>query len=301
MNRRRPWDFLLLAVAMVAACGGCTPYKQLGLMGGVDDLQLNQRSYRVFARGNGFSSSERVHNFILLRASQLAIVHGYEGFIVDSSENQTESSTIVTPGYATTTTLSGFSTTTFSPPIISSIRKPAYMVYVTLVHQGGINAKLVFDRLAPEYGVTSITDTLPKHDIPRGASFVAASLGSNHQANVGAEQKSYKNGLHRFARSDQPPQPARRPLGIVAEPLFPSESQPGGSSYPIGLLVVTVEPNGAASIAGLRRGDVILSLSGTIIRSRQDIEQVLQTVSPGRIAVAEILRNGDRRIIDIPF
>lgn len=312
MRSRGHSSVAALVVAAVVACAGCTPYKSLGLMGGVDDLQLNASSYRIYARGNGFTSPERVHDFILLRASQLAILHGFEGFVIDSNENQTETSTMVFPGTVHTVSfpgvgsggpipMPGFTSTVVDPPIISNITKPADMSYVTLVHHGGINADLIYDRLAPEYGVTQLTDTLSATDIPvvhSGSTTISREGGA---ATIRAAPGSSAGSPPAGERVVTPRADMRRPLGIIAEPAFPSIAGRYDAAIPIGLLVDSVQAGGSASAAGLRRDDIIVSLSGRPIRSQEDIENALRSIPPGGSATMEILRSGKRRRVQLRF
>jgi len=48
-------------------CGCVTPYQNMGFTGGVDELQVSDVMDRITARGNGYTSSERVQDFVLLR------------------------------------------------------------------------------------------------------------------------------------------------------------------------------------------------------------------------------------------
>ena len=281
------------------------------LDGGVDDLQLNTTSYRIYARGNGFTSSERVHNFILLRASQLALLRGFEGFVIDSSENQTETSTMIIPGAVHTEyspgysggplPMSGFASTTVDPPIISDITKPAYMSYVTLVHHGGINAELIYNRLAPEYGVTKLTDTLSATDIPAAANVPNTTTLRSGTATISETTGSLVGNRQADVPITTPGVGTRRPLGIIAEPAFRSIAKHYNADIPIGLLVDSVQANGAASVGGLRRGDIILSLSGHRIRSQNDIENALRSIPPGGSVTMELLRSGERRAVQLHF
>jgi hypothetical protein len=53
-----------IAFALIAlSLAGCTPYQKMGLRGGVDDLQVSDVTYRITAKGNGYTSSERGAGF----------------------------------------------------------------------------------------------------------------------------------------------------------------------------------------------------------------------------------------------
>jgi hypothetical protein len=137
----------------------------MGFRGGVDDLQVSETTYRITARGNGFTSSQRVQDFVLLRASEIAISRGYSGFVIDGMADQSRVYQYTTPGHATTTTTGSIvggggyasvtanSTTTYTPPVTNTIFKPGAAVMVTLVQEGGLNAHMIYDNLSLKYRV----------------------------------------------------------------------------------------------------------------------------------------------------
>jgi hypothetical protein len=151
-----------LALAFVlTACA--TPYGKMGWRGGVDSLQLSDTVYRITARGNGFTSTQRVEDFILLKASEIAISRGYKGFVIQAEEDQSRVARFTTPGTSTTSTygtvtgfgngatVSGTSVTTYTPPVTHTIFKPGSAVIVSLVQEGGLNAQMIYSSLAPKY------------------------------------------------------------------------------------------------------------------------------------------------------
>lgn len=161
----RTWARITLGVvgSIVAACA--TPYQQMGFTGGVNDLQLNDTTYRITARGNGYTNPERVQDFVLLRASEIAMSRGYAGFIINGAADQSTVAQFTTPGYATTNTygtamgggglasLNTTSTTTYTPPVTHTFFKPGAAVIITLVQNGGMDARMIYDSLAPKYGI----------------------------------------------------------------------------------------------------------------------------------------------------
>ena len=75
-----------VGLALLAACATATPYQpaQLGndVSGGYSSEQLAPDRYRVSFSGNQYTSRERVENYLLFRAAQLAQQNGYTGFRV---------------------------------------------------------------------------------------------------------------------------------------------------------------------------------------------------------------------------
>jgi hypothetical protein len=141
----------LVAVLLV----GCTPYQKMGFMGGVDELQVSDVTYRITAKGNGYTSADRVEDYVMLRASEIAISRGYPGFTVDSVADRSRVGEITTAGQArTTTVVSGGvanSTTTYTPATTHLVFKPGTAVFITLVRDGGMDARMIYAQLAPKY------------------------------------------------------------------------------------------------------------------------------------------------------
>jgi len=70
---------------------------------------------------------------------------------------------------------------------------------------------------------------------------------------------------------------------------------------PKGLFVMEVDQGGAASMAGIRAGDVLLTFAGAPINSEADIKAALASVSPQDIELVGIWRNGEQRLLVVEF
>ncbi len=112
---------------------GCaTSYQSTGFTGGYSDTQLAPDIFRVVFRGNGYTAAERVQDFALLRASELALQHGFVCFALIDESNTVTPFNINTPGQAQTTgsgfvtgntvTYSGY--TTYYPGQTYTLYKP---------------------------------------------------------------------------------------------------------------------------------------------------------------------------------
>ena len=95
--------------------------------------------------------------------------------------------------------------------------------------------------------------------------------------------------VHTIAERDErlvftvPPKPPRRPrLGV----------QPSPEPHPGGIALAGVVEGGPAARAGLRAGDVIVSVAGQVVRKVQDLQQVLRKLEPGKPIDVVILREG---------
>jgi hypothetical protein len=71
----------LMSIAVAAVVAACaTPYKENGIMGGFNVLELQQGVWRVSFQGNGYTNKETVQTYWLYRSAQLALEQGYDGF-----------------------------------------------------------------------------------------------------------------------------------------------------------------------------------------------------------------------------
>ena len=76
--------FLLIFSLLLISCK--TPYQKTGLTGGYEESQLSENIYRVYFRGNGYTSMERAADFALIRAAELTIDKGYKFFAIISND-----------------------------------------------------------------------------------------------------------------------------------------------------------------------------------------------------------------------
>jgi serine protease Do len=88
-------------------------------------------------------------------------------------------------------------------------------------------------------------------------------------------------------------------LGLLPEDVTPSLASQFGLSQPTGALVAQVEPNTAASRAGLKRGDVILKVNGQPVDSANDLRLVISGMAPGSTAKLTIWRDGKTQDVNV--
>ncbi len=110
----------------------------------------------------------------------------------------------------------------------------------------------------------------------------------------------------------QPPDRASRPTHAI-----PPVAGPGSAGRPrhlglrvvqasdnqdaAGLLIEQVDPQGAGAVAGLRRGDVIVSVGGIEARNEADLTSIAKIMQPGDQVEFEILRRGQPKKILVQF
>ena len=88
---------------LLLTVGCATAYQPTGLGGGYSDTQLAPDIFRVVFRGNQYTAPERVQDFALLRASELALQDGFACFALIDESNTVIASTFNTPAQANTT------------------------------------------------------------------------------------------------------------------------------------------------------------------------------------------------------
>jgi hypothetical protein len=123
-------------VSCVLLAGCATPYQQSGYLGGYSETQLTPDTFRVFFKGNQYTSEERAKDFTLLRAADITITNGFKYFAVMDSSYKEKIDTVTTGGSSYTSGTDNLygsngmyqgsysSTTTYNPPQTEYISKP---------------------------------------------------------------------------------------------------------------------------------------------------------------------------------
>ena len=105
--------------------------------------------------------------------------------------------------------------------------------------------------------------------------------------------------------------PQRPTYRKAAAPLPRGDSRSSGASLGTipdyagdgrpGVLLAGVRAGGAAELAGLRRGDLLVELAGKPIRDIHDFMYVLERAKPGEKTTAVVLRGEERVTVDVTF
>ena len=71
---------------------GCsTPYQSKGFLGrGYSDFQVTKDTFVINFQGNGFTPKETALKYVLRRAAEITLQHGYSHFCVLSNEDTTQ-------------------------------------------------------------------------------------------------------------------------------------------------------------------------------------------------------------------
>ena len=84
----------------------------------------------------------------------------------------------------------------------------------------------------------------------------------------------------------------KAPLGLAVENLTPSLAQQFRLRDHKGVVVTQVEPGSPASDAGLRSGDLILEVNGTVVSTVKEYQQAMAKLKKGAVARLLIKRLG---------
>ncbi len=88
-------------------------------------------------------------------------------------------------------------------------------------------------------------------------------------------------------------------IGVTIQPLDDDIARSLGLDEARGALVSSVVPDGPAARAGIQQGDVILTFEGDRIEDSRDLTQRVGATAIGRSSRVEVLRNGQRRNLNI--
>lgn len=83
------------AAALLAACGGPTPY-QSGAAGGYgyEETAIESDRYLVSFSGNSVTERETVETFLLFRAAELTVERGFDHFLVVRRDTESDRRTV---------------------------------------------------------------------------------------------------------------------------------------------------------------------------------------------------------------
>jgi hypothetical protein len=97
--KRKNFRATVLAIASVLGLAGCAtpiPYQPMSGGYGYSEQALETDRYRVTFSGNSATPRETVENYLLYRAAEVTVAHGYDHFVV--VDKNTEQGTAGGPG-----------------------------------------------------------------------------------------------------------------------------------------------------------------------------------------------------------
>ncbi|TVR11355.1 MAG: PDZ domain-containing protein [Salinarimonadaceae bacterium] len=88
-------------------------------------------------------------------------------------------------------------------------------------------------------------------------------------------------------------------LGVQIQPVTTEIAEAIGLDEARGALVAQPQEGGPAALAGLRSGDVILSVDGTTIEDHRALSRLIAGYAPGSTASVEIMRRSERQVVAV--
>ena len=109
-----------------------------------------------------------------------------------------------------------------------------------------------------------------------------------------AAEQSQRQGRSNAPDNTQPQQEEGSGFGVTLQNLTPQIARrlqvPSGQS---GAVVTDVDPDSSSAAAGIRPGDVILSVNRVSVSSAADAGREMKKIATGRLAQLLIWRNGN--------
>jgi hypothetical protein len=124
---------ILLGMAALLCAGCSTPYQEMGFGGGVEAQQMTANTYRIVARGNGYTSGTAIQDYALLKAAETTKQAGATHFEVISASDASSVGAVTTPGQATTIITGSTARTTFTPATTHTFLKPGQDAYIRVL------------------------------------------------------------------------------------------------------------------------------------------------------------------------
>lgn len=183
---------LVCSAALVAGCA--TGYQPNGLTGGFEEAQVNETSFRVSFRGNGYTSTNRAEELTLLRSAELCLERGYPGFVLLRERSDIKNESI---WVSNTTVRRGniFSTggdLTFSRPSTSNL--------VSCISEKPANV-FSYDAIVLYKSLTT------KYQVPRSGKFV-----------------DWQNNLGPVRIQNMQETPQQRPVSLIPKAVEPTQT-----------------------------------------------------------------------------
>jgi hypothetical protein len=105
----------------------------MGFSGGVAAQQITADSWRIQSRGNSYTGSSTVQDYVLLKAAETTRDAGGTHFQIVSAADASRASTVVTPGTSTTSFVGNQAFTTTMPGSVDTVIKPGQDVYIRVL------------------------------------------------------------------------------------------------------------------------------------------------------------------------
>ncbi len=125
------WGIAFLVATILGGCA--TKYQEMGFTGGVTAEPVMTDVYRIVARGNGYTSPDRVQDFTLLKAAETTIAAGGNYFVILGEADRTAVMSGQTPSTAQTSVIGHSAFTTVTPGVNYNVVKPGEATLIRVV------------------------------------------------------------------------------------------------------------------------------------------------------------------------
>ena len=124
---------LVCLVVALAAAACSTKYQDMGFAGGVAAQQMTANTFRIVARGNGYTSSTTVQDYMVLKAAETTKQVGGTHFLIISADDASRTNYVATPGRAQTTLVGNTAYTSYTPGSVYGIFKPGQDAFIRVL------------------------------------------------------------------------------------------------------------------------------------------------------------------------
>ena len=128
------WCVVLFSCVVLGGCA--TKYQEMGFTGGVTAEPVMTDVYRIIARGNAYTSADRVQDFVLLKAAETTLATGGNYFAILDQRDRTNVAVGQTPGMVQTNVIGNTAFTTYSPGSTYHVVKPGEALMIRVLRVG---------------------------------------------------------------------------------------------------------------------------------------------------------------------
>ena len=116
---------VLAAFAIASCLSGCsTSYREMDSGRGVQALQMTADTWRIEARGNGYTNANIVKDWMLLKAAETTKLQGGSHFIILEQADATTKSSTITPGAKQSMLVGATRYSSYTPAVINRYHSP---------------------------------------------------------------------------------------------------------------------------------------------------------------------------------
>jgi hypothetical protein len=143
----RSFPTIVAALGLLSIASCSTKYQELGATGGVSAFPIAVDTYRITARGNGYTDQSLIQDFVLLKSAEVALSKNANFFRIVSSQDASRAHAQFNSSHYST----------FSSGSVYTVLKPGSNVYIQILRvptgrkppAGVFNAREVYGSIAP--------------------------------------------------------------------------------------------------------------------------------------------------------